>query len=296
MGAFASSSVENDPESASYSLEASIEAAANAIVKSGKMSAFTGAGISVESGIPDFRSPGGLWSKYNPMVYCEYQNFIERPHMFWQMGRELALQVHVANGGGEDVRDGLKEAQPNAAHRALVDLEKLGLLHTVITQNIDSLHQHAGSGHVIEIHGTMATASCMASGKQVPQSEILRQWVEFRDANPDATIASDKWVPYHKETGGVLKPDVTMFGEALPTGALGASWKAVLACGVCLVVGTGLNVAPANLVPGMVKMRMGTLIVLNLDRSGAESAHIFLQGKAGEVLPRLAAAVQRKMS
>lgn len=285
-----------DPESPGYSLEDSLEAAATTIANAGSMSAFTGAGISVESGIPDFRSPGGLWSKYNPMVYCEYNNFLQNPHMFWQMGRELALKIHETNGGGE-FRDGLKEAKPNAAHRALVELEQLGKLGTVITQNIDSLHQHAGSTSVIEIHGTIATATCMSSGKQVEQAELLRQWVAFKEANPTARIETDGWVPHHQETGGVLKPDVTMFGEALPTGAFGASWKTVLAAQVCLVVGTGLNVFPANLVPGLVRWRpFGKLIILNLDHSGAEKADIFLRGRAGEVLPRLVEAVKRKLA
>lgn len=283
-----------DPSSKGYSLDASLCAAADAIANASSMTAFTGAGISVESGIPDFRSPGGLWSKYDPMVYCEYSNFCKRPHMFWQMGRELAWEVHEANGGG-DLRQGLKEASPNLAHKALVDLETLGKLHTVITQNIDSLHQHAGSSRVIEIHGTMATVSCMETGQQFPNAEVLRQWVAHLDAHPGAEIQTDRWVPRHPETGGVLKPDVTMFGEALPAGALGASWKAVLSSAVCLVVGTGLNVMPANMVPGLVKYRFGTLIVANLDRSGAESAHVFLQGRAGEVLPRLVEAVRERL-
>eukprot|EP00930_Biecheleria_cincta_P089288 TRINITY_DN78569_c0_g1_i1.p1 TRINITY_DN78569_c0_g1~~TRINITY_DN78569_c0_g1_i1.p1 ORF type:complete len:297 (+),score=48.77 TRINITY_DN78569_c0_g1_i1:58-948(+) len=281
------------PAGAGYSLDAAIEAAADAIASSGSLTAFTGAGISVESGIPDFRSPGGLWSKYKPGIYCEYNTFLREPHLFWQMGRELALEVHNANGGG-DLRQGLKEAEPNAAHRALKELEEMGFLSTVITQNIDSLHQRAGSSRVIEIHGTMATASCLETGQQVPQSEVLRQWVAFREANPEAHIATDNWVPRHPQTQGVLKPDVTMFGEALPTGALGASWKAVLSSGVCLVVGTGLNVVPASLVPGLVKWRWGTLIIANLDTSGASSANIFLQGPAGTVLPKLVAAVQAR--
>merc|ERR1712032_528782 len=103
------------------------------------------------------------------------------------------------------------------------------------------------------------------------------------------------WVPRHPDTNGVLKPDVTMFGEALPTGALGASWKAVLASGVCLVVGTGLNVAPASLVPSVVKLRWGTLLIANLDTSGAENANIFLQGAAGTVLPQLVTAVRARL-
>jgi len=295
MGGLLSCRTRHGPGSigTSYCLDAAINEAAEAIVRSGSLTAFTGAGISVESGIPDFRSPDGLWSKYNPGIYCEYNTFCQQPHLFWQMGRELALQVHESNGGGE-LGDGLKEASPNAAHKALVDMEQMGLLSTVITQNIDSLHQCAGSSRVIEIHGTMATASCMSTGQQVPQSEILRQWVEYREANPHSQISTDQWVPRHAETQGVLKPDVTMFGEPLPTGALGASWKAVLGSGVCLVVGTGLNVVPANLVPGLVKWRWGTLIIANLDRSGADAANIFLQGPAGTVLPRLVDAVRAK--
>lgn len=288
MGGFFSSRADPNanPRDENYSVDAAIEAAAKVIANAGSMTVFTGAGISVESGIPDFRSRGGLWSKYDPMVYCEYGNFQRHPHMFWQMGRELALQVHEANGGGP-LSQGLKEAEPNAAHRALVDLEQMGILRAVITQNIDGLHQRAGNTNVIEIHGTMATATCMETGKQVKQEEILRQWVLFKEQMPTAEIATDRWVPKHPETGGVLKPDVTMFGEALPTGALGASFSAVLSSPVCLVIGTGLNVFPANFVPGRVKLRFGTLIIANLDDSGAGSAHIFLQGKAGEVLPKL---------
>mmetsp|Transcript_8898 Transcript_8898/g.18912 ORF Transcript_8898/g.18912 Transcript_8898/m.18912 type:complete len:303 (+) Transcript_8898:33-941(+) len=292
--------VVTDPTRQNYSLEESLNAAADAIAAAGSMTAFTGAGISVESGIPDFRSPGGLWSKYNPGIYCEYNTFCESPHLFWQMGRELALEVHLANGGAPHLRDGLREAEPNAAHRALVELEDLGKLRTVITQNIDSLHQRAGSKNVIEIHGTIATATCMSSKEQVTQAEILRQWVAAREGKPDgslrADIATDNWYPKHPETGGVLKPDVTMFGEALPAGALGRSWTAVLSSPVCLVVGTGLNVMPANMVPGLVKWRWGKLIILNLDHSGSSSADVFLQGRAGEVLPRLVDKVRQRLA
>jgi len=299
MGAFFSALPESNPERSGYSLERSIAAAAEKIANAGSMTAFTGAGISVESGIPDFRSAGGLWSKYDPRIYCEYNHFCESPPLFWQMGRELALDIHLANEGSMNLQDGLKEAEPNAAHKALVDLQELGKLQTVITQNIDSLHQRAGSKQVIEIHGTMATARCMDSGKKVKQTEILRQWMASREGKPESTlrsdIATDMWVPRHPETNGILKPNVTMFGEALPAGALTASWGAVMGSPVCLVVGTGLTVAPANMVPGLVKWRFGTLIVLNMDNSGASSADIFLQGPAGVVLPRLVEEVRQRM-
>eukprot|EP00435_Cladocopium_sp_Y103_P061913 s401_g23.t1 len=163
-----------------------------------------------------------------------------------------------------NLKDGLKEAEPNAAHRALVELQEMG-------KNIDSLHQRAGSKQVIEIHGTMATARCIETRKKVQQAEILRQWVAAREGKPDSTLRTD------------IARDSQLQGSAataaLPAGALAASWQAVLGSPVCLVVGTGLTVAPANMVPGLVKWRWGTLIVLNMDDSGASSADIFLQGR-----------------
>eukprot|EP00913_Durusdinium_trenchii_P004131 g3827.t1 len=268
MGGFLSRAELADPMRRGYDLERSLQAAADVIAKSSSMTAFTGAGISVESGIPDFRSPGGLWSKYDPRIYCEYNHFCEQPHLFWQMGRELALEVHLANQGELHLQEGLKEAEPNAAHRALVELETRHL-HDMCR----SFDRWDPPGYVLPV----ATSKPCQGDYRAHLS------------------AQDRWVPRHPETNGVLKPDITMFGEALPAGALAASWGVVLGSPVCLVVGTGLNVAPANMVPGLVKWRFGTLIILNKDTSGASDAHIFLQGSAGEILPRLVQEVRKKM-
>lgn len=279
------------------SKEAAIRAAAAAIHRSGSVCVFTGAGISVESGIPDFRSPGGLWSRYSPMLYCEYETFLRRPYLFWQMARALVLDTHKTLGGTEEeLFDGgqLRTAKPNAAHAAVAEMERLGWCHRVVTQNVDGLHQEAGSSGVVEVHGTMATCSCMSTGKQAGQDEVLRQWGEHRRSQQqqhgrELGIAEDHWVPKHPETGGVLKSDVTFFGEALPTGAFWAGAKAVLASSTVLVVGTSLNVMPAGILPSLMRLRFGTVIVVNLDESGRGGASLHIQGAAGEVVPQILA-------
>lgn len=286
----------------SLSKEAGIRAAAAAIHRSGSVCVFTGAGISVESGIPDFRSPGGLWSRYNPMLYCEYSTFLRRPDLFWQMARALVLDTHKTLGGTEEeLLDGgaLRTARPNAAHAAVAEMESCGWVHRVVTQNVDGLHQEAGSKDVIEVHGTMATCSCVDTGKQVGQDEILKQWGEHRRAQQQQRqrqqhgstldLTEDRWVPKHPETGGVLKSDVTFFGEALPTGAFWAGAKAVLASSAVLVVGTSLHVMPAGILPSLMRFRLGTVIVVNLDESGADGASLHIQGAAGEVVPKILA-------
>ncbi|CAE6932876.1 cobB [Symbiodinium sp. CCMP2456] len=154
-----------------------------------------------------------------------------------------------------------------------------------------AFHQLASQVTQAEILRRLAKAEPRPSAPYFPCPQP-GQWVAAREGKPDgslrADIASDNWYPTHPETGGVLKPDVTMFGEALPAGALGRSWRAVLSSPVCLVVGTGLNVMPANMVPGLVKWRWGKLIILNLDHSGSSSADVFLQGRAGEVCAAVA--------
>ena len=177
------------------------------------MQIFTGAGISVESGIPDFRSPGGLWSRYNPSEYCDYETFKQRPELFWRMGRALIMQIHTEKGGSREelLRTGeFRKAEPNAAHRALVDFEDMGKRVTVITQNIDGLHKAAGSTRVIELHGTDQTCTCLTCRDTYSQSEVVKQWLavpeEIRFRGPD----EDDFVPRCPKQGtcnGVLKAD-----------------------------------------------------------------------------------------
>mmetsp|Transcript_46644 Transcript_46644/g.109993 ORF Transcript_46644/g.109993 Transcript_46644/m.109993 type:complete len:303 (+) Transcript_46644:24-932(+) len=272
--------------------------AATYINHASSISIFTGAGISVESGIPDFRSPGGLWTKYNPYEYCDYATFKRKPELFWRMGRALILQIHEEKGGSREelLRTGeWRSAEPNAAHRALVDFEQLGKKVTVVTQNIDGLHKVAGSSRVVELHGTDQTCTCMACRETFPQAEVVKQWMALPEATRRLGPEEDGFVPCCPKTdtcSGVLKADVTFFGEALPTGALARATGAVLGSSVCIVVGTSLNVAPANLVPGLVKARWGKLIVCNLDESGKDQADVFLQGRATQTLPRLLEAVR----
>ena len=166
-------------------------------------------------------------------------------------------------------------------------MERLGYVHCVVTQNVDGLHQEAGSQQLVEVHGTMATCSCLETGRQVQQGEVLRQWSKFLKENPDKTVQNDKWVPHHPESGGVLKADVTFFGEALPTGAFSHAASEVLSSSVVLVIGTSLNVMPAGLLPSLMKLRLGTVIVINYDTSGEGDASLHIRGKAGEVVPQL---------
>jgi len=163
-----------------------------------------------------------------------------------------------------------------------------------VTQNIDGLHSAAASKDVIELHGTDSSCTCMTCKEVVSREEVLKQIVEgggFRRGS--VTI-----VPRHGGgCGGVLKADVVLFGEALPTGAMMKATKAVMASTVVLVVGSSLNVAPANMLPTMVKYRpFGKLVVLNLDTSGKEQADLFLQGEATVVLPKLVQRMKELMT
>jgi len=165
---------------ATRGLAESIEDVAQLIASKGSFTCFTGAGISVDSGIPDFRSRGGLWSKYDPFVYCEYSTFCKKPHLFWRFARELTYGIHKSLGGtdAEALQGALRSAEPNAAHHALAEFEKIGLLSSVITQNIDGLHRKAGNENVIEIHGTDRTCTCMNCGSQCEMSVVVNQWIE----------------------------------------------------------------------------------------------------------------------
>jgi NAD-dependent deacetylase len=213
------------------------------------------------------------------------------------MARELVLSVHQGQGGS--VEDALRTgefltAAPNNGHKALAELERMGKDITVITQNIDGLHKAAGSTRVIELHGTDRTATCMTCTKQVEQKEIVRQWAEMPDALRMAgRLADDGFVPKCPACSGVLKADVTFFGEALPAGAMGRAFASVIKSSVCIVVGTSLRVAPANMVPSMVKTRFGKVVVCNLDESGNDVSDVFIKGSSTTTLPKLVSAVRR---
>jgi len=225
--------------------------------------ALTGAGISVESGIPDFRSPGGLWERFDPMVYARIDTFEQHPERSW----EMFLAV-------EEI---LTAARPNAAHVALAELERVGVLRSVITQNIDGLHQEAGSRTVREFHGTHAELHCVACAARYPRERAL------------------DGIPPRCSCGRALKPAVVLFGEAIPTEPAANSARDAEMCDAMLVIGTSAEVYPAAALPHQVHQRGIPLIVVDLEPTTLcrDLSCVFVQGSASEVMESLVVEVRR---
>jgi len=234
--------------------------ASEIIKKSKNMIALTGAGISVESGIPDFRSAGGLWDKYDPAIYASIYSFKNMPEKVWEMIFDMI--------------DITESARPNSAHYALAELEKMKFLKAVITQNIDNLHQEAGSSNVIEYHGNAKKLVCMSCSSKYSASEF--------------EIPQRK-IPHCKSCGKILKPSVIFFGENIPQNALYASQEFAETADVVLVVGTSAIVYPAASIPRIAKSKGAQIIEFNVEETeltGSET-DIFIYGSAGETLPEL---------
>ena len=192
----------------------------------------TGAGISVESGIPDFRSKGGLWSRYDPMEYAYIDSFRANPGKVWKMLVEMDKMFACAN--------------PNAAHRAIGKLEKLGIVKIVVTQNIDSLHQRGGSTNVVEFHGHFRSLHCDRCFKMFERADVV-----FDELPPLCSC------------GGPLRPDIVFFGEGIPGDAYSRSVEAAGRCDLMLVVGTSASVAPASELPRIAKRHGAQLLEIN---------------------------------
>ena len=236
-----------------------LENAAQALRDSRCAMAFTGAGISVESGVPPFRGPGGVWSKYDPDKF-EKSYFKRHPDEVWPLLKEIFF-------------DNFGRAKPNPAHLALAELEAAGKLHGIVTQNIDGLHQAAGSEVVHEYHGSTRRMQCMT----------CRKFFESND------ISLDTLPPPCPACGGLLKPDFVFFGEGIPSDVHRAATDLAKQADVCLIIGTGGTVQPAGRIPYVVKNHGGILIEINLydtDYSYRTSDY-FLQGKAGWMTPKL---------
>ena len=231
-------------------MQEKIKKAARIICQSKRTLALTGAGISVESGIPDFRSPGGLWQRFNPIEYATIDAFRADPEKVWRMLQEMSVL--------------LSSARPNPAHTGLGRLQKTGLLHTIITQNIDNLHQEGGATRVIEYHGNSKTLSCLWCNARYSSAELEGQ------------------VPPKCGCGKILRPDVVFFGEPIPTRVLQDSFALASACNTLLVLGTSAEVTPANTIPQTAKMAGAKIIEINLTPTVLTRylTDIFLQGKA----------------
>jgi len=240
-----------------------IEAAAELLRGARHAVAFTGAGISTPSGVPDFRSPNtGLWAHVNPLTVASIWAFRVSPRRFFQWMRPLA--------------NTLLNAEPNPAHLALAQLETAGLLHAVITQNIDGLHQKAGGQRVFELHGHIRTATCTRCYKSYPTESIADV---FLDTNE---------IPLC-ECGGILKPDAILFGEDLPREPYLAALQEARTCDLMLVAGTSLEVAPASELPFVAQRRGASVIMVNLVPTPLDSAaDIVFHADVAQVLPQLA--------
>jgi NAD-dependent deacetylase len=246
-----------------------IEKAAKILKQANNIVAFTGAGISVESGIPDFRSKGGLWSRFDPELYASYWTFVESPHYYWNLEKELSKMIG--------------DVKPNPAHYALAELEKMGKLKAIITQNIDMLHQAAGNTvPILELHGSSQAGRCIKCGKKYTREQIVQKMNTIKDPQ------SDKEVPRCDSCKGLVKFDIVLFGENLPMGVLNKAEKYAMECDCMLVIGSSLAVAPANMIPGIAREVGAKLIVINLDDTIIDSsADVHLLEKAGVILPKI---------
>ncbi|MFW5808018.1 MAG: SIR2 family NAD-dependent protein deacylase [Spirochaetota bacterium] len=241
-----------------------IALAAQLMERSACTVAFTGAGISVESGIPPFRGADGLWAKYDP-VFIEISYFYQHPTESWKKIREVFY-------------DCIGKAMPNPAHRALAELEEMGRLHAVITQNIDGLHQKAGSRTVHEFHGTTTTLSCgKCSARYAATQERLRVIPPVCD-----------------ECGRILKPDFIFFGEMIDPEVIEKSMTAGENASVMLVIGTTGEVMPACRIPFLAKQNGAYIIEINPEESALtpDITDIFIRMNASEAMSRLKSDVE----
>ncbi len=242
-----------------------IQRAAKDILQSKKTIAFTGAGISVESGIPDFRGAQGLWQKYDPEEYAHIYAFHSNPEKVWLMLKEMFSLIMTA--------------KPNPAHLGLAELERMGLLSSVITQNVDGLHQAAGNKNVIEFHGSHRTLSCLKCSTKVDGLSLT-----IADLPPRCSRCSS-----------LLKPDVVFFGEPIPWEAQVMSLKESRSCSVVLVIGTSAVVYPAATIPMTAKERGAIVVEINKEPTPMTNhvSDYLICGSAGEIIPAIIEEVKK---
>jgi NAD-dependent deacetylase len=251
---------------------AALEAAADCLAHARYVIALTGAGLSVESGIPPFRGPGGLWTKHGEPPMNGFQRFLADPRGAW----EDRLNP---SGPMRELWSALSAARPNPGHRAFVELENLGVLRSLITQNVDNLHRLAGTRRLLEIHGNATLIRCLGCGRRFARDEI-----DFSELPPHCPGCN-----------GLLKSDTVSFGEPIPSDVLEGCFEEAARADCMIVAGTSATVYPAAQFPLDVHERGGDLIEINPYPSEltAVSRHV-LQGPAGEILPKLVELVRAR--
>jgi len=254
-------------------LDTLINRVADLIVEAERVVVFTGAGISTESGIPDFRSPGGIWEKFNPEDFT-YQKLISSPEArkkWWQIFQERGLTT---------------DAEPNPAHLALAELDRLGKLDCVITQNIDNLHQKAGlpDDKVFELHGNMGWIVCLSCGRRYPAEQIR---VRLDDGEE---------IPECEDCHGILKPDIVLFGEILPEKVFQEASRRSSRAGLFIVIGSTLIVYPAAYMPIYAVDSGAKLAIINLSSTPMDKqADVLIEARAGETMSKVIQRVKEKL-
>lgn len=246
------------------SLHDHIQDAVELMQEAERIVALTGAGISTESGIPDFRSPGSIWQQQPSVNYREFLHDPDARAQYWRTRKQLSSQVAAA--------------QPNTAHRALATLEQKQRLSGIITQNFDGLHQDAGNDpqHIVELHGTSRFAACTLCGTRSSMPDLQRR-IDSGESDPRCTAC-----------GGFLKAATILFGQRVPDAELNRAKAMTAECDLFLVVGSSLKVTPASMLPRLALQRNVPLIIINLQPTSLDTlADVVIHEKAGLVLPSI---------
>ena len=246
-----------------------IQKAAELLSNSKEAIALTGAGISTESGIPDFRSEGGIWEKYKPEIYGNIKAFLKNPAKFWELAQKIAPNLF--------------KAKPNPGHYALAELEKMDLLKAVVTQNIDELHQKAGSIIVYEVHGSVNRFGCLGCRASYTKEQIYQKLKKEKKTGPSCEFC-----------GSPLKPSVVLFGEDLPRFEKFQSVALAQKADVMLIAGSSLSVAPICDLPLYTLREKGELIIVNDEPTDLDDrATVVLNHKTGTILPLIVEEIKR---
>ena len=250
-------------------MEKKFEIIADRIVNAKKFIVFTGAGISTESGIPDYRSQGGIWDRYRPVYFDEFMTSREHRIKYWKEKMDFNQE--------------LEKARPNKGHLAIAKLNEMGFVHTLITQNIDGLHQESGipDDKIIELHGNTRRIRCMTCSSTIPFEQAKKR-IEDGDPAPEC------------ECGGFLKPDTISFGQSMPVKETRRAAELSSDCDLFMVVGSTLVVQPASLMPEYAKQGGAFLVIINLSETPCDKAcDILIRGKAGKALEQIVSRVEK---